>query len=209
MIAGAAEPGAVGGSIEDYERDGGIYELARAVERVGAACEAAGRLGFPFKVTARAENHIRGNPDLADTIARLQAYEGAGAEVLYAPGLRSGDEIRAVCDATSKPLNVLARPDLSMHEIARRWPQDQCRRRADVGRGERDGDRCEGDARRRRLLLARCATSYRGVARQLLALRISPIRFTGAGPGRIRLLCARALQRALARGRPPRSVAGQ
>jgi len=119
VIAGAAEAGAVGGSIEDYERDGGIYELARAVERVGAACEAAGRLGFPFTVTARAENHIRGNPDLADTIARLQAYEGAGADVLYAPGLRSGDEIRAVCDATSKPLNVLARPDLSMHEIAR------------------------------------------------------------------------------------------
>ncbi|MDQ3771046.1 MAG: isocitrate lyase/phosphoenolpyruvate mutase family protein [Actinomycetota bacterium] len=119
VIAGAAEAGAVGGSIEDYEPEGGIYELARAVERVGAACEAAGRLGFPFTVTARAENHIRGNPDLADTIARLQAYEGAGADVLYAPGLRSGDEIRAVCDATSKPLNVLARPDLSMHEIAR------------------------------------------------------------------------------------------
>jgi 2-methylisocitrate lyase-like PEP mutase family enzyme len=69
-------------------------------------------------LTARAENHIRGNPDLDDTIARLQAYERAGAAVLYAPGLRSGDEIRAVCDATSKPLNVLARPDLSLSEIS-------------------------------------------------------------------------------------------
>lgn len=68
-------------------------------------------------LTARAENHIRGNPDLDDTIARLQAYERAGADALYAPGLRSGDEIRAVCEATPKPLNVPARPGLSMREI--------------------------------------------------------------------------------------------
>jgi 2-methylisocitrate lyase-like PEP mutase family enzyme len=79
--------------------------------------EAAKALSFPFTLTARAENHIRGNPDLDDTIARLQAYDRAGADVLYAPGLRSGEEIRAVCEAVSKPVNVLARPGLSMSEI--------------------------------------------------------------------------------------------
>ncbi|MGH3035654.1 MAG: isocitrate lyase/PEP mutase family protein [Gaiellaceae bacterium] len=117
-IARAAEAGAVGGSIEDYDPDGAIYELAHAVERVAAARESADGLGFPFMLTARAENHIRGNPDLADTIARLQAYERAGADVLYAPGLRTGDEIRAVCHAVSKPVNVLARPNLSLPAIA-------------------------------------------------------------------------------------------
>lgn len=116
-ITRAAEAGVVGGSIEDYDPKGEIYGFDRAVERVVAACEAAKRVGFPFTLTARAENHIRGNPDLDDTIARLQAYERAGADVLYAPGLRNGAEIRAVCDAISKPLNVLARPDLSMSEI--------------------------------------------------------------------------------------------
>jgi 2-methylisocitrate lyase-like PEP mutase family enzyme len=68
-------------------------------------------------LTARAENHIRDNPDLDDTIARLQAYERAGADVLYAPGLRTADEIRRVCDAVAKPVNVLARADLSVAEI--------------------------------------------------------------------------------------------
>ncbi|HEX9416273.1 MAG TPA: isocitrate lyase/phosphoenolpyruvate mutase family protein [Gaiellaceae bacterium] len=116
-IARAAEAGAVGGSIEDYDPKGEIYGLDHAVERVSAAAEAAGRLDFPFTFTARAENHLRGNPDLDDTIVRLQAYERAGADVLYAPGLRSADEIRAICEATSKPLNVLARPGLSMSEI--------------------------------------------------------------------------------------------
>jgi 2-methylisocitrate lyase-like PEP mutase family enzyme len=112
-----AEAGAVGGSIEDYEHSGRIYDLAHAVERVAAAAEAAHRLAFPFTLTARAENHIRGNPDLDDTIARLQAFEAAGADVLYAPGLSTGAEIRAVCSAVSKPVNVLARPDLTMAEI--------------------------------------------------------------------------------------------
>lgn len=74
-------------------------------------------LGFPFMVTARAENHIRGNPDLDDTIARLQAYERAGADVLYAPGLRGAQEIQAVCAATSRPVNVLAHRGLTMSEI--------------------------------------------------------------------------------------------
>ena len=116
-IARVAEAGAVGGSIEDYDPRGTIYGLAHAAERVTAACEAAARLGFPFLVTARAENHIRDNPDLDDTIARLQAYDRAGADVLYAPGLRTAEEIRVVCDATSKPVNVLARPNLTMREI--------------------------------------------------------------------------------------------
>jgi 2-methylisocitrate lyase-like PEP mutase family enzyme len=116
-IARVAEAGAVGASIEDYDPGGRIYDLGHAVERVAAGVEAARRLGFPFTLTARAENHIRGNPDLDDTIARLQAYERAGADVVYAPGLRTPAEIRAVCEAVSKPVNVLARPELSLAEI--------------------------------------------------------------------------------------------
>ena len=116
-IEQAAAAGAVGGSIEDFDPQAGIYELDHAVERVAAAAEAGRRQGFPFTLTARAENHIRGNPDLDDTIARLQAYARAGADVLYAPGLRNGDEIRTVCEAVSKPVNVLAHPGLSMREI--------------------------------------------------------------------------------------------
>jgi 2-methylisocitrate lyase-like PEP mutase family enzyme len=116
-LVGAAGAGAVGGSIEDWDPETGIYPLAQAAERVAAACEAAHRLEFPFTVTARAENLIRGNPDLDDTIARLLAYEEAGADVLFAPGLRDADQIRAVCAATSKPVNVLAHPKLTMREI--------------------------------------------------------------------------------------------
>jgi 2-methylisocitrate lyase-like PEP mutase family enzyme len=116
-IVRAAEAGAVGGSIEDFDPEGGIYGFDRAVERVAAACASAQRLDFPFTLTARAENLIRGVPDLDDTIGRLQAYEQAGADVLYAPGLRNVEEIRAVCEATSKPLNVLAHPGLSMSGI--------------------------------------------------------------------------------------------
>lgn len=116
-ITAAAGAGAVGGSIEDYDPAGGFYARDHAAERIAAAREAADRLGFPFTLTARAENFFRGNPDLDDTIARLQAYDAAGADVVYAPGLRSGEQIRAVCDATSKPVNVLAHPRLSMGVI--------------------------------------------------------------------------------------------
>jgi 2-methylisocitrate lyase-like PEP mutase family enzyme len=116
-IVGVAGAGAVGGSIEDFDPQDGLYAIEHATERVAAAAEAARRLDFPFTLTARAENHIRGNPDLDDTIARLQAYERAGADVLYAPGLRTADDIRAVSEATSKPLNVLANPALSRDEI--------------------------------------------------------------------------------------------
>jgi 2-methylisocitrate lyase-like PEP mutase family enzyme len=116
-ITRVAEAGAVGGSIEDFDPQDGLYGLDHAVERVAAAVETARSLDFPFMLTARAENHIRGNPDLDDTIARLQAYEQAGADVLYAPGLRSGDEIRAVTAAVSRPVNVLAHGGLSVGEI--------------------------------------------------------------------------------------------
>ncbi|MGE5827384.1 MAG: isocitrate lyase/PEP mutase family protein [Micromonosporaceae bacterium] len=117
-ITRAAAAGAVGGSIEDYDPSGAIYHRAHAVERVAAAVHAARRLDFPFTLTARAENHLRGNPDLDDTIARLQAYEEAGADVLYAPGLATAAQIRTVCQAVSKPVNVLAWPGLTVAEIA-------------------------------------------------------------------------------------------
>jgi 2-methylisocitrate lyase-like PEP mutase family enzyme len=116
-ITRAASAGAVGGSIEDYGHEAGLYSLDHATERVAAAVEAARALDFPFTLTARAENHIRGNPDLDDTIARLQAYERAGADVLFAPGLRSGEEIRTICDAVSKPVNVLGHRGLTLAEI--------------------------------------------------------------------------------------------
>jgi 2-methylisocitrate lyase-like PEP mutase family enzyme len=114
----AAAVGAVGGSIEDWGAEAGIYEVGAAAERIAAAAEAAAALPFEFTLTARAENHIRGNPDLDDTIARLQAYEAAGADVLYAPGLASTEEIGTVVDAVGLPVNVLARPSLSVAEIA-------------------------------------------------------------------------------------------
>ena len=116
-ITRVAEAGAVGGSIEDWDREGSIYELEQAAERIAAAREAADATGFPFTLTGRAENILRGVGDLDDTIARLQAYERAGADVLYAPRLKTTEEIRAVCEAVSKPVNVLARADLSMDEI--------------------------------------------------------------------------------------------
>src|SRR5437868_5671 len=114
----AEEAGAVGGSIEDWDRTMGLYDVGRAAERIAAAAGAARSLSFPFTLTARAENHIRDNPDLDDTIARLRAYESAGADVLYAPGLRTTDEIKLVCGAVSGPVNVLARPAMTLVEIA-------------------------------------------------------------------------------------------
>jgi 2-methylisocitrate lyase-like PEP mutase family enzyme len=110
----SAEAGAAGGSIEDYDPEDGLYDREYAAERVAAAVEASREVDFVL--TARAENHIRGNPDIDDTVARLQAYEEVGAEVLYAPGLRS-HEVKAVCDAVSKPVNVLAHPKMTVAEI--------------------------------------------------------------------------------------------
>ena len=117
-ISRVAEAGAVGGSIEDWEADAGIYEQAHATERIAAAREAADALDFPFTLTARAENHIRGNPDLDDTIARLRSYEEAGADVLFAPGLRRSRRSRRSSEAVDRPVNVLALGNLSFDEIA-------------------------------------------------------------------------------------------
>ena len=105
----AADVGLVGGSIEDFGGDEAqpIYDLAHAVERVAAAAEAARALPFRFTLTARAENFLHGRADLDDTIRRLQAYERAGADVLFAPGLPDLDAVRTVCAALSKPLNFM------------------------------------------------------------------------------------------------------
>jgi 2-methylisocitrate lyase-like PEP mutase family enzyme len=105
----AADVGLVGASIEDATGDPSrpIYDVAHAAERVAAAAEAAHALPFPFMFVARAENFLHGRPDLDDTIRRLQAFERAGADVLYAPGLTKADHIRAVCSAVSKPVNVI------------------------------------------------------------------------------------------------------
>jgi 2-methylisocitrate lyase-like PEP mutase family enzyme len=108
ILAGAGA-GLVGCSIEDYSGDPSepIYDLGLAVERVRAAAEAAHSLDFPFTLTARAENFLHGRRDLDDTVRRLQAFEAAGADVLYAPGLTTLEEVRQVAGALDKPLNVL------------------------------------------------------------------------------------------------------
>jgi 2-methylisocitrate lyase-like PEP mutase family enzyme len=105
----AAEVGLVGGSIEDAtgDRNKPLYDIGQAIERVEAAAQAARALPFPFTLTARAENFLRGNPDLEDTIKRLQAFERAGADVLFAPGLPDLVSVRAVCAAVSKPVNFM------------------------------------------------------------------------------------------------------
>jgi 2-methylisocitrate lyase-like PEP mutase family enzyme len=106
----AGEVGLVGGSIEDASgnKDQPLYDFGHAVERVAAAVEAARAHSFGFTLTARAENFLRGNPDLEDTIRRLQAFEKAGADVLFAPGLPDLNAVRAVCAAVSKPVNFMA-----------------------------------------------------------------------------------------------------
>lgn len=105
----AADAGLVGASIEDAtgDPDHPIYDASLAAERIAAAAEAARALPFPLTLTARAENFLHGRPDLDDTIRRLQAFEAAGADVLYAPGLRDLDMIRTVCAAVGKPVNVI------------------------------------------------------------------------------------------------------
>lgn len=106
-IRQAAGAGLVGGSIEDALGDE-VIPVEAAVERVTAAIEAARALPFPFTVTARAENFLYGRDDLKDTIARLQAFEAAGADVLFAPGLTTEEQIRAVTSEVGKPVNVIA-----------------------------------------------------------------------------------------------------
>jgi 2-methylisocitrate lyase-like PEP mutase family enzyme len=105
----AAAAGLAGGSIEDMSRQPGhsLYEHEHAVERVRAAAEIARAVPFPFTLTARAENYLVGKPDLKDTIKRLQAYQTAGADVLYAPGLSSKDDIAALISSVDRPVNVV------------------------------------------------------------------------------------------------------
>jgi len=105
----AAAAGVVGGSIEDMSRQPGhaIYERDFAMERVRAAADVARAFPFPFTLTARAENYLAGRPDLKDTIERLQAYQMAGADVLYAPGLTSKDDIATVVSSVDRPVNVV------------------------------------------------------------------------------------------------------
>jgi 2-methylisocitrate lyase-like PEP mutase family enzyme len=106
----AAEVGLCGGSIEDAtgDKDRPLYDIEQATLRVAAAVQAARALSFPFTLTARTENFLRGNPSLDDTIKRLQAFEKAGADVLMAPGLPDLEAVRAVCTAVSKPVNFMA-----------------------------------------------------------------------------------------------------
>ena len=105
----AAGVGLVGGSIEDAtgDKDKPLYDIAQATERVTAAVQAARALSFPFTLTARAEGFLRGKPDLDDVIARLQAFEKAGADVLMSPGLPDLESVRKVCGALSKPFNFM------------------------------------------------------------------------------------------------------
>jgi 2-methylisocitrate lyase-like PEP mutase family enzyme len=119
----AAEAGIVGGSIEDFtgDRANPIYDFDLAVARVRAAVAVARSLPFPFILTARAENLIRGRADMADTIRRLQAYEAAGADVLYAPGLTTLAEVREVVGAIKRPFNIVTGwldPDITASQLA-------------------------------------------------------------------------------------------
>jgi len=116
----AAAVGLVGGSIEDASGDPAqpIYGFEHAVERIAAAAGAARALPFPFMLTARAENFLHGRPDLDDTMRRLQAFERAGADVLYAPGLPDLAAVRAVCAAVSRPVNVLAGGSVAAASVA-------------------------------------------------------------------------------------------
>ena len=123
IIRLAAAAGISGGSIEDATGEPArpIYDFAQAVERVQAAVEVARALPVPFMLTARAENLLHGRPDLDDTIRRLQAFEKAGADVLYAPGVRDLATIQTVVSAVGKPVNVVmsaADPDLTVAQLA-------------------------------------------------------------------------------------------
>jgi 2-methylisocitrate lyase-like PEP mutase family enzyme len=121
----AGQVGLVGGSIEDATGDPGhpIYDIRHAVDRVEAAVRAARSLGFPFTLVARAENYLHGRPDLDDTIRRLQAFEAAGADVLFAPGLTRPEDLRTVCSSVGKPVNAVigavgAKLDYSIGKLA-------------------------------------------------------------------------------------------
>jgi 2-methylisocitrate lyase-like PEP mutase family enzyme len=111
-ITAAINVGLAGGSVEDFtgDRDAPIYELAHAAERVAAAAEAAHAGPVPFVLTARAENYLHGRQDLADTIARLQAYQEAGADVLFAPRVVDPGDLRQLLSSVDRPVSVLVLP---------------------------------------------------------------------------------------------------
>lgn len=129
-IFAAEAAGLAGCSIEDFSGDPEkpIYDFSHAVERVAAAVEAARALKHDFVFTARAENFLHGRPDLDDTIKRLQAFEAAGADVLYAPGLSDIETVRIICASVTRPVNVLAVPDLTVAAL-----RDAGARRISVG----------------------------------------------------------------------------
>jgi 2-methylisocitrate lyase-like PEP mutase family enzyme len=150
----AAAAGLVGGSIEDATGNPAqpIYNKTLAVERVRAAAEAARSLPFPFTLTARAENFLHGRPDLSDTIDRLQAFQDAGADVLYAPGLSTAQEIATIVSSVDRPVNVLMGSPtlrLSINQLSALGV-----RRVSVG-GERDAATGHIQLRRRRRQLPR------------------------------------------------------
>jgi 2-methylisocitrate lyase-like PEP mutase family enzyme len=118
-IFAAEAAGLAGCSIEDHTGDPNnpIYDFSHAVERVAAAAEAARALKHDFVFTARAENFLWGKTDLDDTIKRLQAFEKAGADVLYAPGIGDVDMVRTICSSVTKPVNVLARPGFTIADL--------------------------------------------------------------------------------------------
>ena len=119
-IFAAEAAGLAGCSIEDHTGDprNPIYDFKLAVERVAAAADAARALKRDFVFTARAENFLWGRPDIDDTIKRLQAFEKAGADVLYAPGIGDIETVQTICSALTKPVNVLARPDFTIADLA-------------------------------------------------------------------------------------------
>jgi len=120
-IFAASAAGLAGCSIEDSTGDPNspIYEFGLAVERVAAAADAARSLKDDFMLTARSENFLWGRPDLDDTIKRLQAFEKAGADVLYAPGITDLAMVATICKSVSKPVNVLSVPDFTVADLAR------------------------------------------------------------------------------------------
>jgi 2-methylisocitrate lyase-like PEP mutase family enzyme len=121
MVALACGTGLAGVSVEDFtgRRDDPIYDAALAVERIRAAAEAAHRGPTHLVLTARCENHLHGRDDLADTIARLQAYQEAGADVLFAPGVTTAGELTTLLASVDRPVNVLPRPGSpSVSELA-------------------------------------------------------------------------------------------
>ncbi|ESQ74635.1 isocitrate lyase/phosphoenolpyruvate mutase family protein [Asticcacaulis sp. AC402] len=120
-IRQGAQAGLVGGSIEDWRADGTFYDIEAAADRIRAAAEAARALDFPFQLVARCENYLRGRPDFADTVRRLQAYQEAGADVLYAPCLSTAEEFAALLREVDRPVNALGgmgKVPLTVSELA-------------------------------------------------------------------------------------------